>query len=95
MKAVINRKRYDTSTAIPLADNEFADGRNSFPDGRRCTLYRTKNDRYFAHHETLWEGEHDCIEPLTLEEAEHLYTDLPSQFASFEEAFPEIPVDDA
>jgi len=95
MHAVINRMKYDTATATALADDERSDGRNALPGGRGCCLYVTPGGRYFAHHQTVWDGEHDSIEPLTLEEAEELYERLPNHYAPYEEAFPTVEVEEA
>jgi len=95
MVAVIDRRKYDTDTATCLADDEFSDGTNRLSYGRCSTLYRTPAGRYFAHHETIWQGERDNIVPLTPEEAEQLYVELPNKSVSYETAFPDVVVEEA
>ena len=95
MEAIIKRQRYSTETATLLADDEYADRSDRLPHGRATHLYRAPNGGYFAHHETIWQREHDTIEPLTASEAADLYESLINHEIPFEEAFPDIPVVDA
>ena len=76
MKKIIGGKIYDTATASAIADNEFGDGTNRLTHGRATTLYRTSKGNFFAEHETCWQGEHDSIEPLTIDEAKELFDAL-------------------
>jgi len=87
MKAIIRGKKYDTETAIRLADDEFFDGTNQMNHGRSTILYKTKKGNFFACHETCWQGEHDNIEPLTISGAKELYEDLFHQTVEYFDAF--------
>jgi len=62
---VINKRRYNTSTATLLASLAGT--------GRTVHLYRTPRRNYFALHLTLWQGESARVEPLSPEEAQRLY----------------------
>jgi len=95
MKAIIDRKRYDTDTATILAHNRYWDGHNFERHGRNTWLYRTPNGRYFSHHTTLWQGERDSICPLVLDEAVDLYESLPEHEVTFQEAFPTVALEEA
>lgn len=95
MIAIINRKKYDTATATAIADNEFQDGSNRLAHGRATTLYRTPNGGYFSFDETCWQGEHDSINPLSLDQAIDLWEGLPYHTVSFEESFPGVEVTEA
>jgi len=93
MNQIIGGKIYNTKTAVNLADNQFSDGSNRLSHGRATSLYKTKKGNFFAYHETCWQGEHDTIEPLTIEDAKALFEELsgdpenwPEQFGSTEEA---------
>ena len=44
--------------------------------------------------QTLWQGEIDRLEPLTIEEAIALYEQLPEKSMEFEEAFPGVEVEE-
>lgn len=92
MDAIINRRFYSTETAELLADDEFADRSNRLPHGRARHLYRTEAGAYFLHRETIWQREHDSIEPLTVDEAADLFEVLVYPRVSFSHAFPDITV---
>lgn len=85
MKKVIGGKRYNTETGVLLARNKST--------GRENYLYRTPNGAYFRHTETIWEGEHDSINPLTVDEAKNLFENYNDTRMEWEEAFNEIPTE--
>lgn len=94
--AVIGGKRYNTETAKVVASDAYWDGHNYERRGRNTFLMRTPNGRYFAHRRTQWQGELDgTIEPLSQEEAIDLYESLPEQVVPFEDAFPDVQVEEA
>lgn len=95
VEAIIHRRRYDTATAAPLADDEYVDGSNRLQLGRATHLYRGPGGAYFAYHESLWQGERDRIVPLSDGDAEVAYADLPYHQVPFEAAFPGVEVVDA
>ncbi len=97
MDAIINRRRYSTETAdlLALADDEFLDRTNRLTHGRATHLDRTPRGAYFVFHETIWQHEHDSIEPLTETEAADLYEELLNKNVPFEAAFPGIEVIEA
>jgi len=101
---VIERVRYDTAKAGIIAHNAFWDGSNWERSGRNTFLYRTKNGRYFAVHQTCWQGETDRLEPLTQDAAIDLWESLPCHDdgqggllgeTSFEDAFPGVELEEA
>jgi hypothetical protein len=70
MNRMINRLRYDTDTATRLAsDEDRSSDVNGMKRGRRQTLYRTPNGRYFMLRETQWQGEHDTMTAISESEA--------------------------
>ena len=93
--AVINRVRYSVASATLIASNEYWDGHNWERYGTNTHLYRTKNARYFAVHEMQWQGCHDTIEPLSIQEAADLYEELRVKEVEFEDAFPSLKVTEA
>ena len=95
MQQIINRKRYDTKTATLLASNYFSDGSNRLPGGHGTALYRTPKGAYFFHHETLWAGSHDTIEPCSEDEAIQFHETARNQETDYELAFPDVDVEDA
>jgi hypothetical protein len=95
MKAIINRTVYDTEKATEIANDHYWDGHNFERGGRNTHLFKTAKGNYFAHHVTLWQGEHDSIEPLTLDEAADMYEQLHVHVVAFEQAFPDIPLEEA
>jgi len=95
MKRVINKKVYDTETAIEIATNDYSDGSNRLNNGRSSALYRTKKGNYFLLTETCWQGEHDTIEPVSKNEAMEEWEYFHNQYTEFEEAFPDIEIEDA
>jgi len=95
MKRVINKKSYDTDTAQVIATNDFSDGTNKYNCGRTATLYRTKKGNYFSYHETCWQGEHDSITPLSIDEAIEQWEKMYDQRVEFKEAFPDEKIEEA
>ena len=94
MRKVIGGIRYDTEKATIIAHDCYWDGHNYERNGRNTFLYKTKNGRYFVVKQTLWQGEIDRLEPLTIEEAIALYEQLPEKSLDFEEAFPGVEVEE-
>jgi hypothetical protein len=92
---IIGRKRYSTETATLLAGNDYWDGHNWERNGRNTFLYRTPKGNYFLLIMTCWQGERDRIEPLTLNDALRYWEGLSERRVSFEEAFPNVKVEDA
>jgi hypothetical protein len=88
-------KRYDTSKATCIADNEYWDGSNFERHGRNTHLYRTNNGAYFAVHSTQWQGEQNTLEVLSEEEARALYESLSEHNVEWEQAFPGTQIEEA
>ncbi len=87
--ALVHGHRYDTTTAVLLADDAYWDGRSAERDGRNRFLFRTRlRGLYFVLCRSLRGGESDWIDPLTREEAVALWEDLPQRNVAFSEAFP-------
>lgn len=92
MKKIIGGKQYDTEKAELVADNSFTDGSNRLNHGRAMYLYKTKKGNFFCLYVTCWQGEHDSIKPLTIDEAKELFEELasdedwPKEFGIPEEA---------
>ena len=95
MKAIIGGVRYNTETAVELANDRYWDGSNFERHGRNTHLYRGKSGRYFAYHTTQWQGERCTIEALDEDQARELYENLPEHEVEFEEAFPTATVEEA
>lgn len=96
MEVIINRKRYSTKTATLLAHDVYWDGHNMERSGRNTWLYRTPKGNYFVLGRTMWQGEEDSITPVTLDEAITLYEGpLKEHEVTYEEAFPDVDVEDA
>lgn len=95
MKVTINRKTYDTSTAVLLASNRYWDGSNFERNGRNTYLYRTAKGNYFRYITTMWQGEFDTITPMDAETAEELYNELHEKEVTYKEAFPNVPIEEA
>ena len=95
MRQIIGGKRYSTKDATVLASDGYWDGHNWERRGRNCYLCRTPRGNYFAVRLTQWQGVRDSIEPLTLEEAQHMYEELPEDKLEFEAAFPGATIEDA
>jgi hypothetical protein len=96
MSVVVDKKRYNTETAMLIAGDDYWDGNNWERHGRQTFLYRTPKGRYFAQHLTCWQGEHDQIEPISQDEAISLYEGaLREHRVDYDEAFPGVEVEDA
>jgi hypothetical protein len=92
---VIAGKRYNTETATCLASDSYWDGHNFERHGRNTWLMRGPKGSYFAVHGTCWQGEVDSIEPLSMSLAVKLYESLHEQEVDFQEAFPDVAIQDA
>ncbi len=95
MRGVVGGIRYDTAKAGIIAHDCYWDGHNYERNGRNTFLYKTKNGRYFVVRQSLWQGELDRLEPLTVDEAIALYESLQVKEFEFEEAFPGVEVEEA
>lgn len=95
MVEVIGGKRYSTETAILVASDAYWDGHNYERRGRNVFLYRTKRGAYFAVRLSQWPGEIDHLEPLDEDQAATLWEALPERRMSFEEAFPNVKIEEA
>lgn len=97
MTAIIDRKRYSTSTATLLAGNDWWDGHNYERSGTNTFLYRTQRGRYFFAHLSCWQGECDTIEPCGIDEAIEFYegTRDECQYTNYADAFPGVEVQEA
>jgi hypothetical protein len=95
MREVIGGKRYDTEKATLIAGNDYWDGHNFERSGTNTYLYRTPRGRYFAVRLTCWQGDFDAIEPLSQPEAVELFENLRETRVEFEQAFPDVTVEDA
>lgn len=95
MKRVIDKKAYNTETAIRIATDDFSDGTNEYNCGRTSDLYRTQKGSYFIVRLTCWQGERDSLEPVEVGEAIGIYEGMFEQVEKFEEAFPGVEVEEA
>jgi hypothetical protein len=55
--------------------------------GTSTTLCKTRKGAFFALHLTCWQGSHDHIEVLDIEEAKALYENLRNHQMEYAEAF--------
>jgi hypothetical protein len=98
MKQIIDRKLYNTETATLLSGDDYWDGNNWERCGTNIFLYRTKKGSYFSQHLTQWQGQQDCLIPLTESEAIELFELHQTNGEirqDFEFAFPNVEVLDA
>ena len=70
---IVDRKRYDVQTATLIAHDAYWDGHNFERHGRNTFLYRTPKGAFFVVTLTRWQGERDTLEPVSEDEAIHLY----------------------
>jgi hypothetical protein len=93
---VVNRRRYSTATATLLAGNDYWDGHNYERRGRNTFLYKTPKGAYFVVELSQWVGEENHIEPITEDDAVHLFENWLSEHRmSYEDAFPNVIIEDA
>jgi hypothetical protein len=95
MAEVIGGKRYSTKTATLIASDAYWDGHNWERHGRNTFLFRTPKGAYFAQRRTQWQGERDRLEVLTQDEAITMYESLPEKEVEFEQAFPNVKIEEA
>lgn len=95
MTRIVNRTRYDVSTATLLASDAYWDGHNFERRGRNQFLYRTPRGSYFTVTLTQWQGEQDTIEPVDLDTAISLYEGpLTEHEEEYEAAFPDVVIEE-
>ena len=93
---VVNRKRYSVETATLIAGDDWWDGNNHERGGRNMWLYRTPKGNFFTVTLSQWQGETNHLEPCSIECAMDLFEDsLPVHALSYEEAFPDVIIEDA
>ena len=93
---IVNRKRYSTKTATLIASDAYWDGHNFERHGRNMFLYRTAKGAYFTVTLTQWQGERDSLEPISEGEALALFEGALSEHeVSYQEAFPNVTIEDA
>lgn len=93
---IIDRKRYSVKTATLLAGDDYWDGHNWERGGTNTFLYRTPSRNYFVVRLTQWQGEQNSITPISQDEAIDLYEGpLTEHYIEYEEAFPNVTVEDA
>jgi hypothetical protein len=93
---IVDRKKYSTKTATLIAGDDYWDGHNWEHDGRNTFLYRTPKSAYFEVTLTMWQGEQDTLIPLSLDEAIELYEEsLTEHYVNYEDAFPDVTIEEA
>ena len=95
MTAIIDRKRYNTATATLLCGDDHWDGQNFERRGTNQFLYRTPRGVYFFVNLTQWQGCSDHIEPCSEGEAINFFEFCQEQRVSYQEAFPQVNLEDA
>ena len=96
MQRIVKGRRYDTETATLVASDHYWDGQNMERHGRNTYLYRTPHGAHFVVTESLWQGERDSLEPVSLGRARELYEGpLCEHDVAYEAAFPTVEVEDA
>ncbi len=89
LTASIDGHRYDTATAVLLADDAYWDGHSSERHGRNQFLFRTQlRGLYFVLRRSLLPEEEDCLIPLNRDEAMALWSALPHRNMEVRDAFP-------
>jgi len=87
----IKGKRFDSKTAEVVAHGSFLGGYRGDHLGRYQILYKTKKGDFFMFHETNWEDELDCLEPVSFAEAEDIYHQLLCPEMEYHKAFGSEP----
>ncbi len=99
MRAIIERKSYDTTKATEVCGDNYWDGHNLERWGRNTYLFVTPRGHYFFQHLSQWQGEAEArLAPCTPEQAMAFYEACQVQGTvqlSWAEAFPEAPVEEA
>ena len=97
MTAIVDRVRYDTEKATLLCGDDYWDGHNFERQGRNSFLYRTPKGRYFFTNFSQWQGEADTLAPCSVSEAIEFFESCREgdRRVTYEEAFPDIKVEDA
>lgn len=91
MKEIRDGKLYNTKTATLIASNQYWDGHNWERNGRNRFLYKTAKGNFFLHDTSQWQGEKNCITPITEGDAKVYYEDLTADKLDYETAFGHAP----
>jgi len=93
---VINGKRYNTETATLLAGDDYWDGSNWERRGTNLFLFRTPKGAYFTQTRSQWQGSDDgALSAVDDDEAQRLFEGLREKRVTFEDAFPQVEIQDA
>jgi len=90
MTKVVDGVKYDTEKATIIAHDCYWDGHNMERNGRNTYLYKTPKGRYFATYLSLWQGELDRLEPLTMDEAIALMSGCRKKKSSLKKRFQQL-----
>lgn len=82
------------ASKVTLIASRFPEGDGTASDvnPRNSLLYRTQGGRYFISHQTTAPNEMEALEPVSLERAQQLYTELGVQAVDWFTAFPPASV---
>lgn len=94
-KKIINKKIYNTETATLLSGDDFWDGSNFERKGRNQFLYKTRKNNYFIVNLTKWQGERDDLIAISKDEAINFFENHSEKRVEFEEAFPDVKIEEA
>lgn len=98
MNQIIESKRYDCSTAILLAGDDWWDGHNFERGGHQTFLFRTPKGRYFFQYLSQWQGSQDHLSPCEEGEAQSFFEGCQAHDCcrvNFDQAFPHVEIEDA
>lgn len=95
---IIDRKKYDPSTATLISGDDYWDGSNWERRGTNTFLYRTKKGNYFTEYLTQWMGDNNRLSAVSEDEATEIYESHQANGdcrIDFKEAFPGVEIEEA
>ena len=95
MRAIFDRLVYDTEKSEIIASDAYWDGKNWERKGTNTFLFKTAKGRFFKQFLSANPQEPSYLKPLSESEALTLYSNLKVKTVKFNEAFPNIELQDA
>jgi hypothetical protein len=95
---IVRGIRYQVADAALIAHDgkyDIVTGDCDRPPGCAMFLFRGINGHFFTLRLTDWQDETDTIEPCSIGDAMTIYRDLKEKVLTWEEAFPEVKVQEA
>jgi hypothetical protein len=91
MQQIIDGTLYDTKTADLVASGPYPKSHGWARGDRGAFLYKTKDGAFFLYRLSMWVGEPDSIEVMSVDKAREWYKRLSQHERGYKETFGAAP----